>query len=803
MKRLLYIVLLLLCLGRLTAAETIVIGEVYNAITGEPIPAANVVLKGTKIGAATNDEGLFMIRTDMQERHTLVISAVGYRKQKFEIMPGMQAGIDVALQERVESLREIQVMPDDNAAISIIDRVRENREVNDRQFNSSAADRYEEVKHLYLSDIRAKHLERFLWKNLRDGIITREDSSMFLPLYISAGHSQLSGGWLSPLNRHETRCVLTVTDYEPILALTGSYADFYSNNVSLCGTAFVSPLAKSAAVYYDYFLADSIVSLTGDTLKRYLLHYRTKNGYYPTFNGEMEVDSGTWALRRIEAKVPREVNLNFLHGLHMEQTFDERNILQGERMTLAMDFAVKADTSHVFPSMVVERRLSFVAADTTAAPSVTHVADSVALEAMTKLEDLPVVRFVKWGLTVATTGYIPIGGPIDIGKISDIFHCNKAHGLYFALPLHTNEKLWKNVSLDGYFGYGWGDKQIKYMGQVAVLMPTERRNFLQLRYEDNYVYSESSVFDKLPRENGFSKNEMEFITGLFDGLPYTNKAAKHTVIRERAFLLNYETDWREGVETTLRLKLGRLDPSYVSARDERTNALKPEPPYPFDPFRFASLTGIVRLSWHERTVDFHMRRMHIYGQKPTLFLGAELGSFSYIGEPNNYHLYGKLHVTVRQQVSFSVGGRLTYVASAGIVIGKVPYPLLEIMDGNQSYLYDAYRFTLMNSHQYATDKFLTLHAEWNGMGVLFNLIPGVRFLHLRELVECKIAYGGLSDGHSFTDGMQPLTVPYVEMGVGIGNILRLVDIYSVWRLTHRNDPTTPLWGIRAHIYIGL
>lgn len=803
MKRLAYILLLLLCLGRLTAAETIVIGEVYNAVTGEPIPAANVVLKGTKIGASTNDEGLFMIRTDMQEKHTLVISAVGYRKQKFEIMPGMQAGIDVAMQEKIESLREIQVLPDDNAAIYIIDRVRENRQANDRQFNSSATDRYEEYKQLYLSDIRAKHLERFLWKNLREGIITREDSSMFLPLYISAGNSQLTGGYLSPLSKHETRCVLTETDYEPILSLTGSYADFYSNNVSLCGTAFVSPLAKSGAVYYDYFLADSIMSVTGDTLKRYLLHYRTKNGYYPTFNGEMEVDSGTWALRRIEAKVPREVNLNFLHGLHMEQIFSEQNILLDERTTMALDFAVKADSSHVFPSMVVERRLSFVAAETTDTPSVTHVADSSALEAMTKLEDLPIVRFVKWGLTIATTGYIPLGGPIDIGKISDIFHCNKAHGLYFALPLHTNEKLWKNVSLDGYFGYGWGDKQIKYMGQVAVLMPTERRNFLQLRYEDNYVYSESSTFDKLPRENGFSKNEMEFITGLFDGLPYTNATAKTTAIRERAFLLNYETDWRDGIETTLRLKFGRLDPSYISVRDERTNALKPEPPYPFDPFRFASLTGIVRLSWHERTVDFHMRRLHIYGQKPTLFIGGELGSFSYIDEPNNYHLYGKLHVTVRQQVNFGIGGRLTYVASAGILFGKVPYPLLEIIDGNQSYLYDAYRFTLMNSHQYATDKFLTLHAEWNGMGVLFNLIPGVRFLHLRELVECKIAYGGLSDGHSFTAGLQPLSVPYVELGVGIGNILRLVDIYSVWRLTHRDDPATPLWGIRAHVYIGL
>ncbi len=808
MKRLVSIVLLLLCIGWLTAAETIVIGEVYNAYTGEPIPAANIMLRGTKIGASTNDEGLFMIRTDIQEKHTLVVSAVGYRKQRFEIMPGMQAGIDVALVEKVESLREIQVMPDDNAAMAIIDNVRNNRELNDRQLGGLTTDRYEEYKHLYLSDIRAKHLERLLWKNLKDGIVTREDSSMFLPLYISVGSTRLSGGYLSPLTQQQTRCVLTETDYEPILSLTGNYADFYSNNVSLCGTAFVSPLAKSGAIYYDYFLADSIMPAQ-DTLaptqvpKRYMLHYRTKNGYYPTFNGEMEVDSGTWALRRMEAKVPREVNLNFLHGLHIEQQFDEQNILQTERMTMAMDFAVKADSSHIFPSLVVERRLSYVATDAEGAPQLNRIADSTALEAMNRFEDLPIVRFVKWGLTIATTGYIPIGGPIEIGKISDLFHCNKAHGLYFGLPLHTNERLWKHVSLDAYFGYGWGDKALKGMGQVAVMIPTERRHWLQLRYEDHYIYSESSIFDKLPRENSCGAREMDFIPSLLDGLPYNNKVARHTGIRERAFLLGYEADWRDGIETTIRVKVGRLDPSYVSDRLLRTNAIIPEPAYPFTPFRFASLTGIVRLSWHERVVDRYMQRFHLYGQMPTLFLGAELGSYSYVEGGDKYHVYAKLHATVRQQVSFGVGGRLTYVASAGVVIGKVPYPLLEIMDGNQSYLYDTYRFTLMNSHQYATDKYLTLQAEWNGMGVLFNLIPGVRFLHLRELVECKVAYGGLGKGHMFVGDMQALNVPYVELGVGIGNILRLIDVYSIWRLTHRNDPSTPLWGIRGCVRLGL
>lgn len=794
------------------AAETIIIGEVYNASTGEPIPSANLTLRGTKIGTATNDEGLFMIRTDLQQKRTLVVSAIGYRKQRFEIMPGMQAGIDIALEEKTEALREIQVMPDNNEAITLLDLVRKNSQLNDRQYGGKNTDRYEEYKQLYLSDIQAKHLDRFIWKNLKDGILTREDSSMFLPLYISVGSTQLNAGFLSPLTQQQTRCVMTETNYEPIIHLTGSYADFYRNNVSFCGTAFVSPLAKTATTYYDYFLADSLVA-AGDSLptKRYLLHYRTKNGYYPTFIGEMEVDSGTWALHRIEARVPREVNLNYLHALHIEQQFDSHNILQSERLTLAMDFAIKADSSHVFPSMVVERRLAYVSTDSTSAPDISRVADSTTIEAMNKLEDLPIVKIIKWGLNIATTGYIPIGGPIDIGKATDIFHYNKQHGLYFALPLHTNEKLWKNVSLDAYFGYGWGDKAFKGMGQIAVMMPTERRHWLQMRYEDNYVYSETSVFDKLPRENGFGTNEMDLTTGLFDGLPFTNPTAKHSAIRERSFLINYESDWQEGVETTLRMKVGRMDPSYVHPRDLRTNAYVPEPPYPFNPFRFCSLTGIVRLSWHERVADFGAHRIHLYDQQPTLFLGAEVGSFSYVSnqpyaitpQREGYHMYAKLHATVRQQISFSVGGRLSYVASAGIVIGKVPYPLLEIMDGNQSYLYDSYRFTLMNAHQYATDKFLTLHADWNGMGVLFNLIPGVRFLHLRELVEVKIAYGGLGNGHKYTEGLQPLNIPYVEAGVGIGNIFRLIDIYSVWRLTHRNDPTTPLWGIRGRIQFGL
>ena len=39
----------------------------------------------------------------------------------------------------------------------------------------------------------------------------------------------------------------------------------------------------------------------------------------------------------------------------------------------------------------------------------------------------------------------------------------------------------------------------------------------------------------------------------------------------------------------------------------------------------------------------------------------------------------------------------------------------------------------------------------------------------------------------FPSGMKKLDKPYVEMGVGITNILRVIRIDAVWRLTHRFD----------------
>jgi len=235
--------------------------------------------------------------------------------------------------------------------------------------------------------------------------------------------------------------------------------------------------------------------------------------------------------------------------------------------------------------------------------------------------------------------------------------------------------------------------------------------------------------------------------------------------------------------------------------------------YDMPSFSFTSFSGVVRLGWHERVADIYLTRKHLYGQYPALFLGAEMGSWR-MPQDTHYHVYGTLNLLLRHDASLGMGGVLSYTFQAGVVLGRVPYSLLNIMDGNQSYSYAPQRFTLMNNNSYAVDKYLLLHANWNGRGVLFNRIPGIRYLRLRELVEMKLAYGGLSERNRQMASdyaqlapcyasLQDLSVPYLEMGVGIGNILRVCDLYSVWKLTRRNDPSTPNWAMRFCINLGL
>lgn len=800
MKRFLFILFTIISAWTIDAQtpEIIVVGDIYDAYTGEPLSNVNIYLQGTTIGTMSNQEGMFLLRGNIDKAKNMVVSAVGYHTERFRIEVGQQVGVQIGLKEKIGNLGEVFVTPGVNPALALMDHVRRNRETNKCTVDIQKADMQTA---LYVSDIQSKYLQRSLWKDLQAGMLQTVDSSYLIPLYWRNQHGE---------QVEEKATLLTVTDYQMLLSQLQTTCNFYNNHINILSAALLSPLATSGNTYYNYYLADSVC--VGEE-KHYIVHFRTKNAFYATFNGEMAIDSATYALRRMKASVPAQTSVNYLRKLTINQTYTPGNHLEEEDIALLLDFAIKADTSHIFPTLFLTRSTQIPSSlnpdfgatlltknDTTS---------SMIINAMDSVGQTPLFKTAKFLAYVLQTGCIPTNKYVEMGKIHHVFKMNYAEGVRIGIPLQTTKALWENVSLEGFLAYGTKDRAWKGMGQISVQLPSERRHIMRLRYSDEYSLSDISDFQLYLRENNILSPQINIVTRLMQGVPFNSDYYYNTIVRRREGRLHFENDWNKYLETQAYLKVGR------------TGYGLPTTDYTAQPsFFHATIGASARVSFGERKVDSYFHRRHIYNHLPVIYLGAEVGSYQTM-HMQSYQMYGNMHLMVQQNVDLGLGGNLEYLLQGGMIFGKVPYPLLHIFASNQTHAFDNHRFTLMNTYQYAADRYIALQALWDGKGILFNLIPGVRYLRLRELVEMKIAYGGLKKEHQSVLAFPTLastangdngqgytllnapTKPYIELGVGIGNILRIGEVYGIFRLTDIHNPYCPWWAVRFRLSLGL
>ena len=774
-----------LCTPIVSAMETIIVGDIVNETTGEAIPNVNIHFRGTKIGTSSDANGAYALRVDMQAKAQLVFSAVGYYTQRFEIEPGTMAGLQVTMRERVATLTEVVVAPNENPALELLRHVREHRKDNDRTLHAEQSADVQREQTLYVSHIGKRHLRRALWRSLQAGMMAQEDSTYILPLYRETQTFRLSGAEMTPANDQRTQSlILTSTDYSALIGSEGNL-NFYAPSVSLMGHAFLSPLAPGGNLYYRYYLSGE------DTI-----HFRTRNPFYATFNGEMVIDTATYALRALNAYVPAEVAVNYVNTLHVSQTLTPEGDIADEHISALLDFAVQGEQAGtVFPTLLINTSLSNkevaasrhldVSTSRDLEPKTMAATDS----AFNTLDSLPIIRTAKWFATIATTGYIPTGSWLDVGHIEEILQVNHHEGVHVGLPFRTNEKLSKTVSLEASVGYGVKDRRAKGMGRISVNLPTLRRNIVQLEYHDRYVWSEVDDFDRLMRENSMGWRNFDFTSYAFEAL-HRDKRCVNTAMRQRQLQFHWFADWTSFLETHAYARMGR-QPSDIS---DQYSVFSGQ----ISDINYQSLSLIGRFSWGERKYDGYFMRRYAYSSKyPVFYLGAEFGHHDLSGKS---HLYTHLRVMLTQHANLGMGGTLTYALQGGAIFGKVAPTLLWQANGNQGYAYDPYRFTMLHGGELMADKYVALHTEWNGQGILFNLIPGIRWLHLRELVEGKIAYGYLSRQYSVVSGQYSDHKFYSEIGIGIGNILRVCDLYSVWGYTKE---THWMWAMRFRIHLGL
>lgn len=93
----------------------IISGEVRDAVTKQPLPGANIIIVGTNIGAACDENGYYVIKNVFPGKYNLKASMIGYETSAYTevtINPNRNHSVNFELNQSMLEMEEVQVTAD-------------------------------------------------------------------------------------------------------------------------------------------------------------------------------------------------------------------------------------------------------------------------------------------------------------------------------------------------------------------------------------------------------------------------------------------------------------------------------------------------------------------------------------------------------------------------------------------------------------------------------------------------------------------------------------------------------------------
>lgn len=809
-RALIALLFFLLLVGGLSAQSTTrVRGTVTDSLSGEPIPLVNIYFPGTTIGVTTDFEGSYFFDF-MGEASLMKVSCIGYEGQVVKVVPGAFNQVDLELVPKVTELDAVTVRPGVNPAFAVLDSISAHKRRNNPDKYDYHCKTYTRME-LDATNInpyfKNKRLQRdfgFIFQYMDTSAITGKS---FLPVMITEGASDYYYR-SSPLLKREivnaSKISGVKTDYT-FAQFTGQLhqkANFYDNYLDLFEVRFVSPLCETGRIYYKYYLVDSV---RNDGRKIYIMRYHPKSYSVPTLDGEIRVDSSTWALVSARGVLAKGVNVNWLRHLVIDARYElleDENIWFPKRDEMFADFSVFQSDSSKLISFLGRRYIDYLEPSLnpefpghilkldndvtmpkdvlnrgeeywdTIRPYELSEREAAIFDMVDSVKNVPLYKSIETVLETIFFGYYETKY-VGFGPYYKLFSYNGVEGARFQLGLRTTEEMSKRVRLSLYGAYGTKDHKWKGGGEVLYQFNTQPFSQLRLNYK-NDVGQLGAGFNALTESNILS-------TAL-------SRGDNDKLTPVESISLEFEKEWKEGWDNTFGVSYSRMNPTdkvpFISPKGDSLRNISS-----------LAFTLNTRLAWNEIWIRSDFSRLTLSCPYPRVGLDLTYGAKGIFENDYEY-----LKSVLWSQYDFQIPpiGYSDIYLNLGKIFGKVPYPLLKLHEGNGTYFYDKYAFSCMNYYEFASDIWASVMWEHHFRGFFLGKIPLLKKLKWREVITYKVVWGGLSkknDGSVadsdalllFPQGMSDLNKPYMEFGVGIENIFRIFRVDAMWRLTHRKQ----------------
>ncbi len=833
--------LMLLLLVAVTAlgqqvAVTQITGLVRDSVSHDGIAYASISLVGTSEGTLANDKGGFTINS-RANFSKLRVTAMGYASKDVAIKMGQGSVILIDLVPSGVELGEVVVRKGkekyskkNNPAVDMIRKLRAKRDDNDpRRYPHYGYAQYERMM-VGFGDL--------------DDIVKKPEDQQWIDEY--ADTSMLTGKRVLPFSIKETVArdyyssdpdvhkqviigtksagideQIDQTNIKKVLDDFMGEVNIFQNDVTILTNRFVSPLSRIAVDFYKFYLNDTVMV---DGERCAVLSFVPFTPQTFGFLGRLYVslEDTTMFIKRVSMGVPYDINLNYVERMSIEQDFERAP--NGSRLKVRDNVEISMKLMPGVPEVFARRETSYRdhnferpesgvfnnKAEQTIEGSASYMPDEFWQEyrpaevrtttatmknLMQRLRNSKLFYWAEQFVVVMVNGYIPTAkvSKFDIGPLNTIISGNSLEGVRLRLGGMTNVNLSRHWFARGYLAYGFRDKKFKYMGSLEYsFMPKKAMDqefpIHSLRLTHRYDV------DKLAQHYLYTNQDNVFLT-----------LRRHKDVRMqylRTTRLEYRHEWYNhfsiafGIEHNIHEATKYVPFIYADGHSRQR-------------YTQAGFTAQLRYAPGETFYQARSYRIPINMDAPIITLNPTFMPKGFMG---SLHEINKTELGLQKRFWFSAFGYADVIIKGEKVWSKVAYPDLLMPNVNLSYTIQPESFALLRPMEFINDQALSWDLTYWGGGVLMNRLPLIKRLRLREVLTLRGIWGSLSDKNNPAKNSDVFlfpadapcremgSQPYMEAGVGLDNILTILRVDYVWRLTYREGAGSDRHGIRIQLH---
>ena len=832
------------CMGY--AQRVVIRGTVTDSISGEGLPYASLIFQGTSIGTATDGEGRFEL--PLPERtQTLEVSYLGYNPRRLSIRPGQSSPLHIRLAPDGIALEEVIIKPGkeryrkkDNPAVRLVKQVIERRKDHDPR--NKAFYQYDQYERMLfgLNDYQQKpkkngKVGKFHFLN--EYIDTLETGTTILPVLEK---EKIETVFYRKEPKSERRIVqgqassgvdemLSQDGVEKFLEEVFREVDIFQNDIPLFLQRFVSPLSTMGPNYYKYYLLDTLVV---DNQRCVDLGFVPFNSETFGFTGHLYVAlDSTYFVQKAVLNVPKDINLNFVNRMSIEQTFrrteDHTRLIAKDN--ISVHFKLKEDSKGMYAQRLTTytnhtfqepENGSHLRAFAQSQPVITlkeadsrseHFWKEVRPEEavrknpnslknmMQELRSVPIFYYTEKAISILFSGYMattknPKESKFEFGPMNSSIGGNELEGFRMRAGGTTTPAFSKHLFLDGYVAYGFKDEKPKYDLLVEYSFNERkeyRKEFPRHSVRLEYMYDVNKL------------GEQYMNTGKDNFLLSIKRMKEMRASYLRQAEIGYIKEYYNGISYGATFRHRReYATEYAPFQENTVHGFSP-----IDHYDMSQLELNFRYGKDEKFFQTRNHRIPITYDAWIFTLNHVMAKKGFLGSDYDYH---RTDIGIQKRFWFSAFGYLDAIVKAGKVWTEVPYPLLILPNANLSYTIQPETYTNMNPLEFINDEYASWDLTYYLNGNLLNRIPLIKKLRWREVFCFRGLWGNLTDKNNpakngeglflFPQGTYALgKTPYMEASVGIENIFNAVRVDYVWRLNYLNHPGIQKNGIRATV----